>query len=79
MARRRTRGRRAGRTSVHVNLDADLVARAKAMAGWQGRPLGELVAEGLRTVLRGFSVRIEPQICEGNPADGRGGDNGVAA
>ena len=49
------------RTSVHVLIDADIAKRLRAFAGFSGREMGDVVTEGLRHVLKGFSVRQEPQ------------------
>lgn len=61
MAKRSTRGRTAGKTSVHVTISPDVAARLRAFAGWHGRELGDVVEEGLRLVLKGFSVRQDQQ------------------
>lgn len=60
MPTKRAPRRPAPRASVHVTMPADLVARLRAFSGYHGRDMGDVVADGVRHVLRGFSARQDP-------------------
>jgi hypothetical protein len=49
------------RASVHVSLDAALASRLRAFAGFHGRAVSDVVAEGVRHAIRGFSARQDPR------------------
>ena len=77
MARRTRRpGAQAPRkTKINVSLDASLARRLRAFAGYHGRDLGDVVTEGLRTVLKGFSVSQE-NVRAWEPSSSPGPDQG---
>lgn len=80
MAKRPTRARASGKTSLHVTISPDVAARLRAYAGWHGRELGDVVEEGLRLVLKGFSVRQERAAGGGEePPAGEGEGQGRGA
>lgn len=72
MARKRTKRRKSGRESLHVTLDAELAARVRAKAGFDGRDVSDLVADGCRIVTKGFRVSQETTKGERPSADGLG-------
>lgn len=89
MARKRTKPRPAARGSVHVDVGPVVAARLRAFAGFHGRTLADVVAEGIRLATRGFSAsQTASQTAEtpvklhdeGGPEGGRGGErSGEAA
>lgn len=84
MATKRSKGREGRRESVHLVLDAELARRVRAYAGYHGRTLSEVAAEGLRHVVRGFSARQEPAPAAGprgvvSPPLGEGGEGSAGA
>lgn len=81
MGTKRTKGKTAGRVNLHLVVDADVASRFRAFAGHHGRSYGDVFAEAVRMVTRGFSVSVRqeglgvrlPAVPEAMPADpGRG-------
>ena len=71
MGRKATHRQVRRRTSLHVTLDEDLGARLRAFSGYHGRDVSDVVAEGVKAVLRGF--RVSQERPGGSPAaEGQG-------
>jgi hypothetical protein len=47
------------RASVHLTIDRDLAAKLRAFAGFHGRDISDVVADGVRLTLRGFRIHQE--------------------
>lgn len=65
MGQKRPKGQPAGRASLHLTADAEVVSRFCAFAGHHRRSYGDVFAEAVKLVTRGFSVHVRT----GLPAD----------
>lgn len=59
MPKRSPRGRNAERVSVHLSMPAPVAARLRAYAAHERVDMSAVVADALKTHLRGFSVRFD--------------------
>ena len=72
MGTRRVKAKTTGRVNLHLVVDADDAARFRAFAGHYGRTYGDVFAEAVKLVARGFSVHVHvqrPVIPEGQGSD----------
>ena len=56
MRKKRTKERATATADVHAVMPADVLAKLKAFAAFHGRTQGDVLAEGARIVMRGFSI-----------------------
>jgi hypothetical protein len=67
MGRKSTKRHSAKKTTIHVSLEPQFAARLCAFAGYHRRPVSDVLAEGAKIVMRGFSARQDLQIAAGLP------------